>query len=48
MPNLCVGIEGTVARDNADNHRFRIVAAAAVSTRLPLLARTGSRAGVTA
>jgi hypothetical protein len=26
MPNLCVGIEGTVARNNADNHRFRIVA----------------------
>ena len=33
MPTLCVGIEGTVARDNADNHRFRIVADGGVRAR---------------
>jgi hypothetical protein len=36
MPNLFVGIEGTVARDNADNHRFRIVADTGLVVTLPL------------
>jgi hypothetical protein len=42
VPNLCIGIDGTVGGDKADNRHFRIVAHAALSTRLLLSARSSS------